>query len=78
MATEPRTELEFTKLLVRPVIQRRVDGKVAGEVVNEEVAIFDIAEIPKLVAEIERQLVEINAAANANRSQRRAAGRGRK
>jgi hypothetical protein len=64
-------ELEFVKLLVRPVIQRRVDGKVVAEVVNDEVAIFDVREVGPLVVEIERQIGEINAAQKPNRAARR-------
>lgn len=60
----PKTQLEFVKLLVRPVIQQRQNGRVVGEIVNDAVAIYDHAEIPKLVDEIKRQLAELNAAGN--------------
>lgn len=66
-------ELEFAGLIVQPVIQRRQNGKPIGETVNDPipVRIFSGEEIDKLVAELEAQLAEINAATKPNRAQRR-------
>lgn len=69
--TEPRVELEFTKVLVSPVVQRRVDGKVVGEVVNDPVALFSADEVTAFMEEVERQTAAANAAVNPSRSQRR-------
>lgn len=69
---DERVELELVRILVRPVIQRRVNGKVVGEVVNEEAPCFSVESFADLWAEMERQVAEINAA-QPNRSARRAA-----
>lgn len=71
MPTRTKVELEFTKVLVSAVIQRRVDGKVVGEVVNDAVPLFSAEEVAAFMAEVERQTAEVNTAASQSRAARR-------
>jgi hypothetical protein len=61
--SKPRVELELTKMLVQPVIQRRENGKVVDEVVNDAIPIYDSERVKELWAEIEAQVDQLNAAA---------------